>query len=96
MISISEAKKIIQDKTFSLENETVHISNVVGRILAEDIFADMDLPPFDRSQMDGFAVRTEDVKNTPAKLRIVGESVAGLRWREVNGLKTVRSMVLKI
>ena len=37
----------------------------------------MDLPPFDRSQMDGFAVRSEDVKKAPVKLKIIGESVAG-------------------
>ncbi|MGI8669285.1 MAG: molybdopterin molybdotransferase MoeA [Aridibacter sp.] len=86
MIPISEAKKIVKSETFTLENVSVHISNIVGRILAEDIFADMDLPPFDRSQMDGFAVRTEDVKNAPAKLKIVGESVAGKGWH--NELKS--------
>jgi molybdopterin biosynthesis enzyme len=38
----------------------------VGRVLAEEIVADMDLPPFDRSQMDGFALKTEDAKNRPS------------------------------
>ena len=46
-------------------------------ILAEDIVADTDLPPFDRAQMDGYAVRAADVETTPARLRIVGESAAG-------------------
>ncbi len=93
MISISEAKNIVKSKTFSLQNESVHISNVVGRILAEDIFADMDLPPFDRSQMDGFAVRTEDVKDAPVKLKIVGESVAGKGWHnELRSGEAVRIM----
>ncbi|MDQ3635696.1 MAG: molybdopterin molybdotransferase MoeA [Acidobacteriota bacterium] len=93
MIPISEAKKIVKNETFSLQNESVQISNVVGRILAEDIFADMDLPPFDRSQMDGFAVRTEDVKDAPAKLKIVGESVAGGGWHnELNAGEAVRIM----
>ncbi len=80
MISISEAKKIVNAETFSLENESIHISKIVDRVLGEDIFADMDLPPFDRSQMDGFAVRTEDVENAPVKLKIVGESAAGKGW----------------
>lgn len=93
MIPISEAKKIVHNKTFSLENERVHISNIVGKILAEDIFADMDLPPFDRSQMDGFAVRTEDVKNAPVKLKIVGESAAGKGWHnELKSGEAVRIM----
>jgi molybdenum cofactor synthesis domain-containing protein len=86
MITISEAKKIIKRETFSLPGENIHLSKAVGRILGEDIFADMDLPPFDRSQMDGFAVKNADVKNAPVKLKIVGESVAGKGWH--NELKT--------
>lgn len=77
MIPISEALKIIKSETFSLETETVKLENSVGRVLAEEICADMDLPPFDRSQMDGFAVKTEDVKNAPVELKIIGESIAG-------------------
>jgi molybdopterin molybdotransferase len=77
MIPISEALKIIKRETFSLSTEQTGLENSVGRVLAENIKADMDLPPFDRSQMDGFAVKSEDVKNTPVKLKIIGESVAG-------------------
>jgi molybdopterin biosynthesis enzyme len=77
MIPITEAIEIIGRETFPLEAETVYLAETIGRVLAEDIFADMDLPPFDRSQMDGFAVKTEDTKIFPAKLKIVGESVAG-------------------
>ncbi len=86
MISISKAKKIVKQETFTLENETVDLSKIVNRVLAEDIVADMDLPPFDRSQMDGFAVKTADVKDAPVSLKIVGESVAGKGWH--NELKT--------
>jgi molybdopterin biosynthesis enzyme len=77
MISISEALKIIERETFALETETIDLEDSVGRILAEEIKADMDLPPFDRSQMDGFAVKSEDTKEAPAKLKIIGESAAG-------------------
>ena len=52
----------------------------LGRVLAQDVVADSDLPPFDRSQMDGYAVRAEDVREAPARLRIVGESAAGRGW----------------
>jgi molybdopterin molybdotransferase len=93
MIPISEAISIINRETFTLEAETVDLSNVCGRFLAEDIFADSDLPPFDRSQMDGFAVKSVDVKNVPVKLKIVGESVAGKRWDgELNDGEAVRIM----
>jgi molybdopterin molybdotransferase len=77
MIPISEALEIIRRETFSLPVETIKLETAGGRVLAEEICADMDLPPFNRSQMDGFAVKTEDVKNAPAKLKIIGESVAG-------------------
>jgi molybdopterin molybdotransferase len=93
MIPISEAISIINREVFSLEAETVDLQNVCGRVLAEDIFADSDLPPFNRSQMDGFAVRSEDVQNVPAKLKIVGESVAGKRWKgELKNGEAVRIM----
>ncbi len=86
MIPISEALKIIKCETFLLESETVELSEVVGRILAEEICADMDLPPFDRSQMDGFAVKSGETKDAPVKIKIVGESVAGKGWH--NQLKS--------
>jgi molybdenum cofactor synthesis domain-containing protein len=77
MIPISEASEIIRRETFRLETETVDLGKSVGRVLAREVRADMDLPPFDRSQMDGFALRAEDVKSAPVKLKIIGESVAG-------------------
>ena len=93
MIPISEAIEIIKRETPSLEAETVELSVVCGRVLAEDIFADSDLPPFNRSQMDGFAVKSDDVENAPIKLKIVGESVAGKRWEgELNHGEAVRIM----
>jgi molybdopterin molybdotransferase len=56
------------------EPETVPVLSATGRILAEDISADRDYPPFDRSARDGFAVRAADL---PGKLLIVGEVRAG-------------------
>ena len=93
MISISEALEIIKRETFSLSAETIDLKNSVGRVLAEEICADMDLPPFDRSQMDGFAVKIDDVKNAPVKLKIIGESVAGKGFDgEVKSGEAVRIM----
>lgn len=80
MISVPEAIQIVRQQTQPLATERVELSSALGRTLAEDVVADSDLPPFDRSQMDGYAVRAEDVKSTPARLRIVGESAAGRGW----------------
>jgi len=93
MISISEAINFVKAKTDLLETESVNLDEAVGRVLAQEIKADMDMPPFNRSQMDGFAVKTEDVKNTPVKLKIVGESVAGKGWHnQLNSGEAVRIM----
>jgi molybdenum cofactor synthesis domain-containing protein len=80
MISVAEAIEIVRQQTQKLSTERVELDAVLGRVLAEDVVADSDLPPFDRSQMDGYAVRAEDVKVTPVRLRIVGESAAGRGW----------------
>lgn len=80
MISVAEAIEIVRQQTVRLSTEQVKLDEVLGRVLAEDVVADSDLPPFDRSQMDGYAVRAEDVKASPAQLRIVGESAAGRGW----------------
>lgn len=81
MIPISEALKIINLQTGKLGVERIDLADSVGRILAEDIIADSDMPPFDRSQMDGYAVRAIDTKNVPVELKIVGESAAGRGWK---------------
>lgn len=48
-----------------------------GFVLAEDVTADRDQPPFDRAMMDGFALRAADVAGGPATLRVIGEIAAG-------------------
>src|SRR5271156_4002055 len=52
-------------------------SRVLGRILAENIIADRNYPPFDRATRDGFAVRAADASNPGTRLRLIGESRAG-------------------
>ncbi len=93
MISITSALEIVKQTTPLLSVETISLENVCGRVLAEDIFADMDLPPFDRSQMDGYAVKAADLKGAPVKLGIVGESAAGKGWHhELKSGEAVRIM----
>ncbi len=93
MIPISEAISIVLEHSPRLKVESVVLSDALGRVLAEDIIADTDLPPFDRAQMDGYAVRAADVSQTPARLRIVGESAAGAGWHhEMKAGEAVRIM----
>lgn len=53
-------------------------ARALGRYLADDIASDRDYPPFDRSTRDGYAVRAGDAAHAGAKLRLIGESRAGL------------------
>lgn len=80
MISVADAIQIVKQQTRPLATERVPLDEARGRYLAEDIVADSDLPPFNRSQMDGYAVRASDVTTVPARLKLVGESAAGRGW----------------
>lgn len=55
----------------------VPLAESLYRTLAVPITCDVDMPPFDRSVMDGYAVRTADVRHAPVTLRLVGEAPAG-------------------
>jgi len=82
MIEISKALSIVERETPKLGIERIALADGVGRILAERIIADTDLPPFDRSQMDGYAVVARDTAKAPVELKIVGESAAGHGWHK--------------
>lgn len=93
MISVAEAIRIVREQSGLLPTELIRLADARGRILAQDIVADCDLPPFDRSQMDGYAVRANDVQALPARLKIVGESAAGRGWHhEMKAGEAVRIM----
>ncbi|MEZ6196520.1 MAG: molybdopterin molybdotransferase MoeA [Planctomycetota bacterium] len=59
------------------DGESVALDEALGRVLAEDVAADMDQPPFDRASMDGFAVRAADLAAGAAELAVVGTVAAG-------------------
>lgn len=93
MITVAESIAIIKEKSHLLPAEHIAIADALGRILAEDIVADSDLPPFNRAQMDGYAVLSSDLATVPVRLRIVGEAAAGLGWHhEMKSGEAVRIM----
>ncbi len=49
----------------------------LGRVLAEPVLADRDFPPFPRATRDGYALRSADLKNIPARLEVMGQVRAG-------------------
>ena len=60
-------------------------SHALGRILAEQVVADRNYPPFNRSIRDGFAVRASEVAQPGARLRLIGESRAGVAFEDSVG-----------
>jgi molybdopterin molybdotransferase len=93
MISVTEAIRIVKEQTARLPFESIALADALGRVLAEDVLADSDLPPFDRAQMDGYAVRSADTLQARARLRVVGESAAGRGWKdEMEAGEAVRIM----
>lgn len=63
-----------------LPSETRRLADALGRALAEDVVAPIDVPPFDRSNVDGFAVRSADLarasEGTPVRLALTDETIS--------------------
>jgi molybdopterin molybdotransferase len=77
MIEVREALKRLCDEAAPLEVTEVGLDEAHGRVLAEEVRADRDFPPTDRSAMDGFAIRTTDLGEERTLLNVVGEARAG-------------------
>jgi molybdopterin molybdotransferase len=82
MISADEALKIVLGNAAPLGIERVHITGALGRMLAEEIRSPRDIPGFDNSAMDGYAVRAADIadasENNPVGLRVLETVGAGV------------------
>ena len=77
MIAPNEALGIILNNISPLKEYAINLYESYGLILAQDVYADRDLPPADRSAMDGYAVRAEDIADCPCTLSLTGEIPAG-------------------
>jgi molybdopterin molybdotransferase len=77
VIPVEKALDIVLSHTPTLPAEDVLVTDALGRVLAEDVRADLDMPPFDRSAMDGYAVRAADAADAPVTLEVVGRIRAG-------------------
>jgi len=77
MIDPSEALQIVLEKTPGPEPVEVPLLEGVGAVLVEPIASDVDLPPFDKSAMDGYAVRSEDLAHLPVELAVIETLPAG-------------------
>ncbi|MEI5890973.1 molybdopterin molybdenumtransferase MoeA [Bacillus cereus] len=96
-IQVAEAVERVMEYAKNGEVESVSITESYGRILGEDVISDHDVPHFDRSPYDGFAIRAEDTKEAsqenPVTFEVIGEIGAGsVFFEEVGSFKAVRIM----
>jgi molybdopterin molybdotransferase len=77
MISVDTATKIVTDTIGTLLPKVVPFENALGLCLAQDIQSDIDMPPFNRSAMDGYAVIAEDTSAAPVELTVIEDIAAG-------------------
>ena len=76
-VSLDEARKICQNNKISLSTEEVSIDASLNRIIASNVVAKVNDPPFDNSAMDGFAVIFSETSSKSVELSIIGVSNAG-------------------
>lgn len=76
-LTVSAAQRCVLESVTTLGSETVLLEHSLGRVLAEDIRANRDLPPWDVSAMDGFAVHSADLANGAAELSVIEDIKAG-------------------
>ncbi|MFN8426147.1 MAG: gephyrin-like molybdotransferase Glp [Anaerolineales bacterium] len=81
LLSVSDARARILSRFQPVSTESLPLADCLNRVLAQTISAATDLPPFDNSSMDGFAVRSADVADaipaSPRRLRVVADIPAG-------------------
>src|SRR5690242_10860408 len=81
LIQIDRAREIVLKCVTPVDDQTVPLSDALGRVLSRDVRSERPVPPFDSSAMDGFALRSGDAdaarEHAPVDLELVGESRAG-------------------
>jgi molybdopterin molybdotransferase len=80
LLSFREARKVVEAEAALLRptgTESVPLVRSLGRVLAKEVTADRDLPPFPRATRDGYALRAADLAKLPAELKVIGEIRAG-------------------
>lgn len=75
MITQEEAFQIIEESVFKLGTELIPYHTSLGRVLAENVYSDMDMPPFTKSAVDGYACRREDLQNALEVLEVIPAGV---------------------
>ena len=85
MISVLQAKQLVLHHCTRKNTGIINLEDAVGKIVAEDIYSNYDIPPFDQSAMDGYAFRLDDL-TLKDSLDIDGEIPAGSQTKDLQGV----------
>jgi molybdopterin molybdotransferase len=85
MISVDEAVQIVLKNAKRLPPKKISLENAQGLCLAENIKSDLDMPPFNRSAMDGYAVIAKDTANPPIDLPVIENIRTGYKPKKKIG-----------
>ena len=77
MRPLADAQRQVLDTVPALPAVATPLADCLGLVLAADVVASHDIPPFDNSAMDGYAVRAADVDSTPTTLTVLEDVPAG-------------------
>src|SRR3954468_15394722 len=77
MLNVEDALRAVRERAAPLPASRCPLAEALGRTLAEDVAADLDLPPFDKALVDGYAVRAADLQGEDRWLTVVEEITAG-------------------
>ena len=90
VLAFEDARQVVEEHAKRLRpkgRELLSLLEGAGRVLAEDIRADRDIPPFARATRDGYALRAADLARLPAQLEVVGEVRAGASVQDLPPLQ---------
>ncbi len=93
VLSFEDARRVVEEQAALTQSpgsqarptEFADLLAASGRVLAESVLADRDIPPFPRSTRDGYAVRVSDLSPLPATLEVLGEIKAGEKVENIPG-----------
>src|SRR6266850_1391163 len=86
MLSVAEAQNLVLQHALPLPAEMIPLTSLtLGLVLAEDIVSDLDMPPYDKALMDGYALRSADLPDGHGVLTVIDEITAGRTPRQPVG-----------
>jgi molybdopterin molybdotransferase len=77
MIAVEDAQRAVLESAGPLPPGPARLADALGHVLAEDVASDIDMPPYDKALMDGYAVRSQDFPGGAGEAAVAGEIFAG-------------------